>query len=398
MRNSSPPGEPKRCFICGEDNPNVFNEHHIIRQSQGGSDQSKNLVTLCSSCHEAVEKIYDNEFWERVEVAEDGEDSGNVVERIYTAGAMSSDRRGDHPVWRSTLRDGLSKSDLAGDLEVVSPAEVAIDHGSGPVDAIAGGDMELLESCDAVVAYFEKPEQYGTLSEVMYAVGKEMPVLAIFHPATADGEVIYTGSTVTEPSKDGGFPFTDGRWRWVSEPSTFAGHEYWFPHNALTGDSKAGPRAEANGWTQPDHVRVAHTNSEEMIPEIVNEWCHQERFHFPVGKTRVGECDYCGRKHPSDNLISGTHHQVCLPCSKKTEVCQVCGDVAAELVHNEEGPGMPSPQCRDCWETNTNRKKALRAAHGREMDSEEEVLTKDEDGNLVPLSDVTPNQSPDERN
>jgi len=70
MNNSATGGGSERCFICGEGNPNVFNRHHIIRRSQGGADSDENLVTLCASCHEAVEKIYDDEFWSRVEVVD----------------------------------------------------------------------------------------------------------------------------------------------------------------------------------------------------------------------------------------------------------------------------------------------------------------------------------------
>lgn len=54
------------CFICGEDNPVVLEEHHIIPRRHGGSDNEENLVTLCANCHKAVEKIYDDEFYKQI--------------------------------------------------------------------------------------------------------------------------------------------------------------------------------------------------------------------------------------------------------------------------------------------------------------------------------------------
>lgn len=57
---------PKRCFICGEENPVVLEEHHIIPQRLGGSDRPDNLATLCANCHTALEKIYDKRFWDTI--------------------------------------------------------------------------------------------------------------------------------------------------------------------------------------------------------------------------------------------------------------------------------------------------------------------------------------------
>jgi len=53
-----------RCYICGEDNPNVLQTHHLIPRRYGGSDQSENLVRLCANCHQAIESLYDDEFFD----------------------------------------------------------------------------------------------------------------------------------------------------------------------------------------------------------------------------------------------------------------------------------------------------------------------------------------------
>ena len=54
------------CFICGDQRPNSLEEHHIVPQRYNGSDEPENLVQLCSSCHAAVEKLYDDSFYERL--------------------------------------------------------------------------------------------------------------------------------------------------------------------------------------------------------------------------------------------------------------------------------------------------------------------------------------------
>lgn len=54
------------CFICGDHRPNSLEEHHIVPRRYNGSDEPENLVQLCSSCHSAIEKIYDESFYERL--------------------------------------------------------------------------------------------------------------------------------------------------------------------------------------------------------------------------------------------------------------------------------------------------------------------------------------------
>jgi len=41
-------------------------QHHVLPRRFGGSDREENLVTLCGSCHRAVESIYDKRFWTTV--------------------------------------------------------------------------------------------------------------------------------------------------------------------------------------------------------------------------------------------------------------------------------------------------------------------------------------------
>lgn len=57
----------RRCEICGHSNPEVLETHHVVPRRHGGSDHPSNLVHLCGSCHNAIESIYDDDFFRRLE-------------------------------------------------------------------------------------------------------------------------------------------------------------------------------------------------------------------------------------------------------------------------------------------------------------------------------------------
>lgn len=43
-----------KCRVWGCGNPNNLEEHHIIPRSQGGSNQVRNLITLCHKHHSLI--------------------------------------------------------------------------------------------------------------------------------------------------------------------------------------------------------------------------------------------------------------------------------------------------------------------------------------------------------
>jgi hypothetical protein len=51
--------------------------HHIIPRRYGGSDDDANLVSLCSSCHTAVESIYSDDRWQQVGLTKESTDDAN---------------------------------------------------------------------------------------------------------------------------------------------------------------------------------------------------------------------------------------------------------------------------------------------------------------------------------
>ena len=48
------PGKTMRltfCVLCGQNDPNTLEHHHYIPKASGGTDDEKNLITLCGECH-----------------------------------------------------------------------------------------------------------------------------------------------------------------------------------------------------------------------------------------------------------------------------------------------------------------------------------------------------------
>lgn len=55
------------CFVCGDRRSNSLEDHHIVPRRYGGTDSPENIVTLCASCHSAIEKLYDERFYETLQ-------------------------------------------------------------------------------------------------------------------------------------------------------------------------------------------------------------------------------------------------------------------------------------------------------------------------------------------
>lgn len=103
---------PRRnCYFCGSEGP--IETHHIIPQRHDGSDDECNLVDLCPTCHERLERLYNNEFFRQVANAEvtdsiivDGENAEtgeqdivksiiSAIEKMYEEGAPESEIRSE---------------------------------------------------------------------------------------------------------------------------------------------------------------------------------------------------------------------------------------------------------------------------------------------------------------
>lgn len=56
------------CYFCNENNEHMLEEHHVVPRRFGGSDADENLVTVCASCHNGLESLYDSRFYDELDV------------------------------------------------------------------------------------------------------------------------------------------------------------------------------------------------------------------------------------------------------------------------------------------------------------------------------------------
>jgi hypothetical protein len=71
---------PRECFICSRGNAQTVEEHHTVPQRLNGSDEPENLYWLCGNCHNAVEDMYDDDFYRRLGIAVDQVENDAFVE------------------------------------------------------------------------------------------------------------------------------------------------------------------------------------------------------------------------------------------------------------------------------------------------------------------------------
>ena len=174
--------ESTGCFICGQKNNKVLQEHHIVPRRHDGTDKQSNLVSLCANCHQAIEKIYDKEFYKKLGVLDkenteqfDGFDS---VPTIYLAGVMDWD--GEPGCEDSHWRASITDSNLSGKYNILTPYDAYFDHGGCRVENVVESDIDLINQSDCVLAYIKREDQIGTITEIFHAINEKMPVLVIF--------------------------------------------------------------------------------------------------------------------------------------------------------------------------------------------------------------------------
>jgi len=69
----------ERCYVCGRGNPDTLESHHTVPQRYGGSDDDENITQLCPNCHEALERLYDDDFYQRLKQSDLFDESENSV-------------------------------------------------------------------------------------------------------------------------------------------------------------------------------------------------------------------------------------------------------------------------------------------------------------------------------
>lgn len=54
----------QRCYFCGSEGP--IETHHIVPRRHDGDDHESNLVDVCANCHQRLEALYDQRFFDKI--------------------------------------------------------------------------------------------------------------------------------------------------------------------------------------------------------------------------------------------------------------------------------------------------------------------------------------------
>jgi nucleoside 2-deoxyribosyltransferase len=205
-------------------------------------NRPENRVALCRLCHNLREDkkpcLEDIRHLRAQTDTDDSRPDGETPGKpsAYLAGSMDTEGfDGDH-TWRSPLTEHIGSRHF----KINSPKEATSQHGAGIVSGVAGEDMRLIDNSDAIIAYFNKKEQVGTLTELVYAVSQNKPALVFFDTALVPAERASDGIELE-----------------------CASPVYWFLINFLTGDGWDG--LEAN-------ITVETIDNLEQMSAAVNVW------------------------------------------------------------------------------------------------------------------------------
>jgi nucleoside 2-deoxyribosyltransferase len=275
-----------------------FEVHHKNGNTQDNRDE--NLIGLCRPCHNlregkkpSVEEI--RHLRSQAASEEDNEesscdDSGNPS--VYLAGSMDDDSS-EHDVWRASVAErgdhGVYRYTGPTPITINSPTEVIGSHGCGYVDGIASADMKLLDESDAILAYFEKSDQIGTLTELVYAVSEGKPALVLFNK-----RLLGDYNSLHENGVD-----------LHNECPT-----YWFLINFLT--------SQAWGDFRPSDITVRAVESRDEIKSEFMSWdWHIQKGHQIANVHKQKSANECSHEYTGfTTTADDTTVQVCQDCGQ----------------------------------------------------------------------------------
>lgn len=254
-----------QCPDCGRRGADLLRPFEIHHKNGDPMDnREQNLVGVCRPCHNiregkkpSIREIENLRDAVRSPQPEETEATSapfrDEPARIYTAGRM--DWSGGESWWRAPIEDVAHPI-----VELVSPRDVHFNHGADLVGGVAGTDIGLLDSCDGMVAYFDKEEQVGTLTELMHAVKEGIPALVAFH-----SDFYREGRIEGESERIGG-PIVE---RWGSDI-------YWFLMNYLLGDGAGWMDGRAWNGVESD-VEVYAVKGPTALQSLYYQWVEAGR-------------------------------------------------------------------------------------------------------------------------
>jgi len=184
------------CPDCGRSESQIvgaFEVHH--KNGEPMDNRPKNHVALCRVCHMLREdkkpsKEHIKNLRSQLSESDTGQTDTAGTPSVYLAGSMDHEDS-EHQTWRSSVAErgdsGTYRYTGSTPIAINSPTEVSYSHGAGPVAGVASDDMSLIDESDALLAYIERADQVGTITEIVYAVTSGMPALVLFDETVAPG-------------------------------------------------------------------------------------------------------------------------------------------------------------------------------------------------------------------
>jgi len=283
----------------------TFEVHH--KNGEPLDNTPDNHVALCRVCHMLREdkkpsKKHIDNLRKQVSNGSEGGVSSTEASGVYLAGSMAEERSGEWQTWRASIAEPRSNGvyEYTGgvDVEINSPTEVQYSHGSGNVWGIASDDLELLNSSEAIVAYFDKAEQVGTLTELVYAVSRGMPALVLFDSKVTSG---FTDDAAPWDNIQAGVEF--------QHQSTV----YWFLINFLSESGWGGLEAD---------VEMHVVEGRDEIKESFERWAWHDDNSKENRLNSEEECALCGGEREANAHLKHSD-------GTKTPVCRRCGLTSA---------------------------------------------------------------------
>jgi len=134
------------CYFCLSEERQILEEHHIVPRRFDGSDDDENLVRVCPTCHQKLERLYDDRFYDELGV--ESSDSGESTDTVIHTTIKGEDGS-----------EVLSLLDVIEDIEDThrggAPVGVVLDRGSFGFD----------EPRDKIRFEIEKLKQKGEVYE-----------------------------------------------------------------------------------------------------------------------------------------------------------------------------------------------------------------------------------------
>jgi nucleoside 2-deoxyribosyltransferase len=249
-----------------------FEVHH--KNGEPLDNRPENRIAVCRACHNLregkkpsikhIQNLRDG-LADNSE-SKSGPNTISESQSVYLAGTMTY--HGEDSYWSASIKDGNSTvatwREALGDfgpLRVNSPQDIHFDHGGDLVEGVAGSDIALLQESDAILAYFDKKEQVGTLTELMYAIMENKPAL-----------VLFKSGLIAPPAID---PFEDRNqtYQWLDHPIAmrFESPIYWFLVNFLLGDN-GGWVSDSNWGGVDSDVKVGVVSGTAGVQKAYSEW------------------------------------------------------------------------------------------------------------------------------